>query len=58
MPRALRLFAEVLPTTFAARAVQTTLAGGNQIGLELLVLGAMAVVTLALGFRLMKWRED
>lgn len=58
MPRALRLFAQVLPTTFAARAVQTTLAGGNQIGLELLVLGAMAVVTLALGFRLMKWRED
>ena len=58
MPRALRLFAQVLPTTFAARAVQTTLAGGKQIGLELLVLGAMAVVTLALGFRLMKWRED
>lgn len=58
MPRALRLFAQALPTTFAARAVQTTLAGGHQIGWELLVLGAMAVVTLALGFRLMKWRED
>jgi ABC-2 type transport system permease protein len=58
MPRALRVFAQLLPTTFAARAVQTTLAGGHAIGEELLALGLMAVATLALGFRLMKWRED
>jgi ABC-2 type transport system permease protein len=58
MPRAVRVFAQLLPTTFAARAVQTTLAGGHAIGDELLVLSLMAVVTLALGFRLMKWRED
>jgi len=58
MPRAVRLFAQLLPTTFAARAVQTTLAGGNAIGNELLTLSLMAVATLALGFRLMKWRED
>lgn len=58
MPRAMRVFAQLLPTTFAARAVQTTLAGGHAIGEELLALGLMAVVTLALGFRLMKWRED
>ena len=58
MPRAVRLFAQLLPTTFAARAVQTTLAGGNAIGNELLALSLMAVATLALGFRLMKWRED
>ena len=58
MPRAMRVFAQLLPTTFAARAVQTTLAGGHAIGGELLALGFMAVATLALGFRLMKWRED
>src|SRR5438552_417716 len=58
MPHAVRLFAQLLPTTFAARAVQTTLAGGNAIGNELLALSLMAVATLALGFRLMKWRED
>src|SRR5439155_5188602 len=58
MPRAVRVFAQRLPTAFAARAVQTTLAGGNATGNELLALSLMAVATLALGFRLMKWRED
>ena len=58
MPRALRLFAQLLPTTFAARAVQTTLAGGHDVGRELIALSLMACVTLALGFHLMKWRED
>jgi ABC-2 type transport system permease protein len=58
LPRALRVMAQVLPTTFAARAVKTTLAGGHAIGNELLVLSLMAFITLGLGFRLMKWRED
>src|SRR5882762_3206961 len=58
MPRPLRMFAQLLPTTFAARGVQTTLAGGHAIGGELLALSLMAVVTLAFGFRLMQWRED
>ncbi len=58
MPRAVRVFAKLLPTTFAARAVQTTLAGGHAIGNELLALSLIAVATLALGFKLMKWRED
>ena len=58
MPRALRPFAQLLPTTFAARAVRTTLAGGHAVGNELLILSSMAVVMLALGFRLMKWREE
>ncbi len=58
MPHPLRMFAQMLPTTFAARAVQTTLAGGHAIGVELLVLSLMAVATLGLGFKLMKWRED
>jgi ABC-2 type transport system permease protein len=57
MPHALRVCAQLLPTTFAARAVQTTLAGGHEIGGELLALGLMATATLALGFKLMKWRE-
>jgi ABC-type multidrug transport system permease subunit len=58
MPSTLRVLVQVLPTTFAARAVQTTLAGGHAIGGEVLVLGLMAFITLGLGFRLMKWRED
>jgi ABC-2 type transport system permease protein len=58
LPRALRVVAQMLPTAFAARAVQTTLAGGHEVGGELLALGLMATATLTLGFRLMKWRED
>jgi ABC-2 type transport system permease protein len=58
MPPSLRTFAQILPTTFAARGVQTTLAGGHAIGAELLALSLMAIATLALGFRLMQWRED
>ena len=58
MPRALRVVAEWLPTAFAARAVQTSLAGGHMIASDLAALGLMAVVTLSLGFRLMKWREE
>lgn len=57
MPHALRIFSQLLPTAFAARAVQTTLTGGHEIGVELLALGLMAAATLTLGFRLMKWRE-
>ena len=58
MPQGFRALSRLLPTAFAARAVETTLAGGHQIGAELLALGLMAVVTLTLGFRLTKWRED
>ncbi len=58
MPRTLSAFAELLPTTFAARALQTTLAGGHEIGGDLLALSLIAVATLAASFKLMKWRED
>ncbi len=58
MPRSLRMFAQLLPTTFAAQAVKTTLGGGHAIGVELLVLSLMAIATLGLGFRLMRWREE
>ncbi len=58
MPHGLRLIGRFLPTTFAARALQTTLAGGHAIGGELFALSLTTVVTLSIGFRLMKWRED
>ena len=58
MPRGLRGVSRLLPTAFAARAVETTLAGSYRVGSELIVLCLMAAVTLALGFRLTKWRQD
>ena len=58
MPRSLRGVSQLLPTAFAARAVETTLAGNHAIGTEVIVLGLMAVVTLSFGFRLTKWREN
>jgi ABC-type multidrug transport system permease subunit len=58
MPAALGAISKWLPTAFAASAVQTSLAGSFQVGPELIALALMAVVTLSLGFRLMRWRED
>jgi ABC-2 type transport system permease protein len=57
-PHALRIVSEWLPTALAAHAVQAALAGSYAVGRELAVLGAMAVVTLSLGFKLMRFRED
>src|SRR5215813_4520152 len=58
MPRSLRGVSQLLPTAFAARAVETTLAGNHAVGTEVIVLGLMAVLTLGLGFTLTKWREN
>jgi ABC-type polysaccharide/polyol phosphate export permease len=58
MPHGLREVSAWLPTAFAARAIERTLAGDYHVGLELLALSLMAVVTLALSFRLTRWRED
>ena len=58
LPRALQYFARILPTTYAARAVHTTLAGGRDIASDLLILAFMALVTLTVGFRSMRWCED
>jgi ABC-2 type transport system permease protein len=58
MPAALGAISKWLPTTFAASAVQTSLAGGFQAGTELVALALMALMTLSLGFRLMRWREN
>ena len=58
LPRALQLASTLLPTTYAARAVRTALAGSSQIGVDVLVLSGMALVALGVGFRVMRWRED
>ena len=58
MPRGLRGVSQLLPTVFAARAIETTLAGRYAAGTDLVVLGLLAVVTLGLGFKLTKWRES
>ena len=58
LPRPLEFFSRILPTTYAARGVQTTLQGGSGVGFDLLVLGVMAAITLAIGFRAMRWQED
>ncbi len=58
LPRALQALSVVLPTTYAARGVQATLLGGHDVTRDLITLGMMAAVTLAIGFRVMRWRED
>ncbi len=58
MPHGLRAVSQLLPTAFAARALRATLTGDSQIGGELVALTLMASVTLALGLKLTKWRED
>jgi ABC-2 type transport system permease protein len=58
LPRPLQLLSHVMPTTYAARGVQTTLLGGHAVGLDLLTLAMMAAATLAVGFRVMRWQED
>jgi ABC-type multidrug transport system permease subunit len=58
MPQVLRLVSLVLPTTYAARGVRTTLAGGDAIGGDLLALAVLATVTLSIGFCVMRWREE
>ena len=58
IPRALRVVCEWLPTAIAARAMQAALAGDHGIGTDVYVLSVMAVVSLSIGFKLMKFRED
>lgn len=58
MPAALSSISRWLPTSFAASGVQASLAGNFQPGAEILALALMALATLSLGFRLMRWRED
>jgi ABC-type multidrug transport system permease subunit len=57
MPRLLRPLALILPTAPASRAVQSILAGGSAHGGDLIALAVMAMISLSLGLRLMRWRE-
>ncbi len=56
-PHALRIVSEWLPTALAAHSVQVALAGSYAFR-DLLVLGAMALISLSLGFKLMQFREN
>lgn len=58
MPAPLRLLSRILPTTYAAHGVQTTIAGGTAVGTDILTLAVLALITLTIGFRVMRWQED
>ena len=57
IPKFLRAASEWLPTALGARAVQAALGGSYALG-DQMILGAMAVVTLSFGFKLMQFREN
>ena len=57
IPSFLRAASEWLPTALGARAVQAALGGSYALG-DQMILGAMALVTLSLGFKLMQFREN
>ncbi|PYS62621.1 MAG: hypothetical protein DMF74_12550 [Acidobacteria bacterium] len=57
IPKFLRAVSEWLPTALGARAVQAALGGSYALG-DQMILGAMALVTLSLGFKLMQFREN
>lgn len=58
LPRSLQYLSHLLPTTYAARAVQVTLAGRHDVTGDLLILACMALATLTVGVRSMQWSED
>jgi hypothetical protein len=58
LPRVLQVSCLVFPTTYAARGVRTVLSGSSDVTLDLSVLAVMAAITLATGFRAMRWREE
>jgi ABC-type multidrug transport system permease subunit len=58
LPKALQTFSRILPTTYAAHSVQATLIGRTDVGTDLLMLSITATVTLAVGFRLMRWGTE
>jgi len=57
VPHFLRAASAWMPTALGAHAVQAALAGSYALS-DLLILGAMAAVTLSLGFKLMQFREN
>ena len=57
MPYALRIVAECLPTTLAARAIEQALSGTFALR-DVALLCGMAALSLLIGFRLMRFREN
>jgi ABC-2 type transport system permease protein len=58
LPRGLQYLSRLLPTTYAARALQATLAGRHDVMKDVAILALMAIVALAAGVRSMRWSED
>lgn len=58
MPRPLRWLSEMLPTTYAAHGVEVAISGGTAVGRDLLILTVLAVASMAISFRVMRWQED
>jgi ABC-2 type transport system permease protein len=58
LPRGLQYVSRLFPTTYAARAVLSTLDGRHDVMGDLAVLTVIAAVTITVGVRSMRWSED
>jgi ABC-type multidrug transport system permease subunit len=58
LPHAIRPAAYLLPPTFLADGLRKLLSGNNAITTDMIVLGAMATVSLLISLKLTRWRED
>jgi ABC-type multidrug transport system permease subunit len=57
-PAALKALGWVSPMRYAADGINKSISGRTDVWLELLILAAFAVVTMALGFQHLRWREE
>jgi ABC-type multidrug transport system permease subunit len=57
-PVALKILGWVSPMRYAADGLNKSISGQTDVWLELLILAAFATVTMALGFRHLRWREE
>ncbi|HZS47785.1 MAG TPA: ABC transporter permease [Blastocatellia bacterium] len=48
----------ILPPTFMADGLRKLLTGNSNVGIDLLVLGAMATISLLVSLKMTRWRED
>jgi len=58
LPPVIRPAAYLLPPTFLADGLRKLLSGDNAIAVDMIVLGAMATVSLFVSLKLTRWRED
>ena len=57
-PVALKILGWVSPMRYAADGLNKSISGQTDVWLELLILAAFATVTMALGYRHLRWREE